>query len=71
MLIAKGANFNKHNNYGETPFYIVCYNGHVPVVKLLLAQRGCRYKESGEENLRPMTIAKTRGHSGELLLYLF
>ena len=62
-LVSAGADVNLPNRYGETPFYCACYGGHLAVVETLLAVKGCRYRESGEENLRPINLASTRGHT--------
>lgn len=37
LLLKMGADANKGNNYGWTPFAIACYHGHLEIVKFLLA----------------------------------
>jgi hypothetical protein len=63
-LLASGADVNLPNSYEETPFYIACYGGHTGVVEQLLGIPRCRYRESGENNLRPVALAGVRGHVG-------
>lgn len=62
-LIGAGADVNTPNSYDETPFYIACYGGHTAVVAQLLQVPRCRYRESGETNLRPVALAGVRGHA--------
>lgn len=66
VLIAAGADVNTPNSYEETPFYIACYGGHTAVVAQLLQVPRCRFRESGETNLRPAALAGVRGH-GEIV----
>ena len=41
MLLSAGADLEKAANDGSTPLTVACYQGHMPIVRLLIEHGAC------------------------------
>jgi ankyrin repeat protein len=48
---------------GQTPLYVTCDNGHVDVVRLLLARKEIDINKEADGGWTPLQIAQARKHT--------
>jgi ankyrin repeat protein len=58
------------NTNGATPLWIACKDGHVDVVKLLLARKEIKVNQANEDGATPLYYACWMGHVGVVRLLL-
>ncbi|MCK5644078.1 MAG: ankyrin repeat domain-containing protein, partial [Gammaproteobacteria bacterium] len=61
--IQAGADVNVRNKYGVTPLMMASQNGHVEVVKLLLAAKANVNAVDKTDGVTPLLIASVKGHT--------
>jgi len=52
-LVEHGADINKEDHYGKTPFFKACHGGNEPIVKYLV-ERGADINKESEDGLTPL-----------------
>jgi ankyrin repeat protein len=60
LLLGRGADVNKADNYGQPPLYAAALRGHVAAIKLLLG-RGADIDKADNEGETPVYIASELG----------